>query len=85
MKWHLTRLACLRFVLKNHTNNSNRFRSVSQVKQDFCGDWSEWSSPVKETTQPEVTSIVCLAEMIKCKPPGEVCCHQNQISFPSKD
>ena len=50
-----------------------------------CGDWSEWSSPVKKTTQPEVTSIVCLAEMIKSKPPGEVRCHQNRIFFPSKD
>ncbi len=35
---------------------------------EHCGDWSEWSSPVKKTIQPEVTSIVCLAEMIKSKP-----------------
>ncbi len=39
----------------------------------------------KKTTQPEVTSIVFLAEMIKFKPPGKVRCHQNRIFFPSKD
>ncbi len=50
-----------------------------------CGDRSEWSSLVKKTTQPEVTSTVSLAEMIKSKLPGKVCCHQNRIFFPNKD
>ncbi len=47
-----------------------------------CGDWSEWSSPGKKTIQPEVTSIVCLAEMIKSKPPGEVAATRIESSSP---
>ncbi len=48
-----------------------------------CGDSSEWSSPVKKTIQPEVTSIVCLAEMIKSKPQARLLPPESNL-FPQR-